>query len=415
MQGAKQKKHRRIKVATKTKGIQRVDNGYKIDKVFRGKRIQERGFESFVHAEAFLNSAVQRITEETTKGCQVSHTFDEAAAEYLSKNADKASLVSDVYHLKPVMPFIGHMQLSEIHNGSLQGFVKERKATTRKLKVSKSQCIEQPLKNKTVNLSLAIVRRILNLATEWRDENGAPWLASAPKIKLLPKSDARPPKTLHWPAQRKLMPCLPDHLAKMVLFALNTGVRDEVVCNLQWDWEVPVPQIGGNSIFVVPKEHVKGEEEHITARVLVCNDVAQSIIESMRGKHETHVFVYRRERITQTHSEPVMSYKPVETMNNTAWQNARLKAGLCDFHIHDLRHTVGERLREAEVAERTITDVLWHAGGTMTKHYSGAQVVEIFDALQKIKDDSNRPNVSLSSLIYEAKEKRLTQKSLKKA
>ena len=401
-------------MATKTKGIQRLDDGYKIDKIFRGQRIQQRGFESFVDAEAFLNAAIQRIIEETTRGCQVSHTFDEAATEYLRQNAEKRSLVSDVYHLKPVMPFIGHMQLSDIHNDSLQGFVKERKATTRKLKVSKSQCIEQPLKNKTVNLTLAIVRRILNQATEWRDDNGAPWLASAPKIKLLPKSDARPPKTLHWPQQRKLMSCLPGHLAKMVLFALNSGVRDEVVCNLQWDWEVPLPQIGGNSIFVVPKEHVKGEDEHISARVLVCNDVAQSIVESMRGKHETHVFVYRRERITQTHSDPVMPYRPVETMNNTAWQNARLIAGLRDLHVHDLRHTVGERLREAECADRTIADVLWHSGGTMTKHYSGAQVVEIFDALQKITDESNRPNLSLSSLIYEAKEKRLTQKSLKR-
>lgn len=402
-------------MVTKTKGIQRLDDSYKIDKVFRGKRIQERGFASFIDAEAYLNAAVQRITEETTLGCRVSHTFDEAAGKYLLDHKKKVSIESDIYHLQAVIPFIGHMQITDIHNGSLQGFVSARKATMKRVKVSKTEVIEQPLKNKTINLSLAIVRRILNLATDWRDDNGAPWLASAPKIKLLPKSDARPPRTLQWPEQRKLMPCLPAHLAKMVLFSLNTGVRDEVVCNLQWAWEVPVPQIGGNSIFVVPKEHVKGEEKHIGARVLVCNDVAQSIIESMRGKHETHVFVYRRERVTQTHSEPVMSYRPVETMNNTAWQNARLKAGLRDLHVHDLRHTVGERLREADCADRTIADVLWHSGGTMTKHYSGAQVVEIFDALQKIQDESTRPNVSLSSLIYEAQAKRLTQKSLKKA
>ena len=399
-------------MVTKRRGIQSHEGGYKVDKVFRGKRIQQRGFESFVDAETYLNAAVNRITQETTRGCQVSHTFDEAAAEYLRENADKRSLVSDVYHLKPVMPYIGHMQISDIHNGSLQGFVGARKATMKRVKVSKTEVIEQPLKNKTINLSLAIVSRILILATQWRDDNGAPWLVSAPKIKLLPKSDARAPQPIQWSEQRKLMPCLPDHLAKMILFCLNSGVRDEVVCNLKWDWEVPVPQIGGNSVFIVPKEHVKGEEQHIGERVLVCNDVAQSIIDSMRGKDPTHVFVWRRERVTQTHLDPVMKYRPVETMNNTAWQNARLKAGLGDLHVHDLRHTVAMRLREAACADRTVKDILWHSGGTMTEHYSVAQVIEIYDALQKIKDESDRPNVSLRSLLFEAKKKRLTQKSL---
>ena len=402
-------------MVTKTKGIQRLNDGYKIDKVFRGKRIQQGGFESFVDAEAYLNAAIHRIVEETTPGCQVSHTFDEAAAKYLREYANKPSLKSDIYHLQPVMPFIEHMPIAEIYNGSLQGFVTARKATMKRVKVSKTEVIERPLKNKTINLSLAIVSRILVLAMDWRGENGAPWLKSAPKIKLLPKSDSRPPRPIHWPEQRRLMPHLPEHLAKMALFCLNTGVRDEVLCNLQWDWEVSVPQIGGNSIFIVPKQHVKGEEENIGDRVLVCNDVAQSIIESMRGKHETHVFVYRRERVNQTHSEPLKAYHPIKTMSNTAWQNARLKAGLGDLHVHDLRHTVGLRLRETKCDDKTVRDVLWHRTKTMTEHYSEAQIVEIFDALQKIKDESHRINIALSSLVYDAKEKRVTQKSLSAA
>jgi integrase len=42
-----------------------------------------------------------------------------------------------------------------------------------------------------------------------------------------------------------------------------------------------------------------------------------------------------------------MSYRAIETMNNTAWQTARRVAKLGDLHVHDLRHTVGMRLREA--------------------------------------------------------------------
>lgn len=57
------------------------------------------------------------------------------------------------------------------------------------------------------------------------------------------------------------MPLLPDYLAIMALFVLNTGVRDDVVCSLKWEWEARgIAEIGGNSIFIIPIEHVKGQE-----------------------------------------------------------------------------------------------------------------------------------------------------------
>jgi integrase len=135
--------------------------------------------------------------------------------------------------------------------------------------------------------------------------------------------------------------------------------------------------------------------------VLVCNSVAQSIIESVRGQHEDFVFVYRRERVKNVDEAPLMDYRPIQAMNNTAWQTARKKAGLGDLHVHDLRHTVGMRLREAAIQESTIADILWHSRPTMTHHYTVAQVVEIHAALEKIKDDSGRWNISLAMLKRE--------------
>jgi hypothetical protein len=73
-----------------------------------------------------------------------------------------------------------------------------------------------------------------------------------------------------------------------------------------------------------------------------------------------------------------------------------------------MRHTVGFRLREAGVRDSTISDILWHNTKTMTQHYRVAQFVEIFEALEKIKDESSRTNVSLQSLIREAAAKNLT-------
>lgn len=379
---------------TKTPGIYRTEEGYDVDKRYKGERLRQCGFADFEQAESWLVEQMDRIRLTKLHGQRGTRLFEEAAAHYLELYQDKPSIVSEIYHLKAVMPFIGKLKLDQVHNGTLDAFRKARKAEGRK--------------NKTINLSMSVVRRILNLAArDWRDENGITWLAQAPLITMMKLTDQRPPKPLMWDEQRRLLPALPDHLAEMALFDLNTGARDDVVCNLQWEWEVPVPQLGV-SIFVVPAKHVKGEEGKKGDRVLVCNTVAQKVVERQRGKHPTYVFVYRRERVKNTHVAPLMEYRPIETMNNTAWQNGRRKAGLGDLHVHDLRHTVGLRLREAGVTDRTQDDILWHSNKSMTAHYSMAQIVEIFEALEKIKNETNRWNVSLQTLVREAAGARVT-------
>jgi integrase len=90
-------------------------------------------------------------------------------------------------------------------------------------------------------------------------------------------------------------------------------------------------------------------------------------------------------------------------MNNTAWQRARREIGIPDLHIHDLRHTVGMRLREAEVREETIADILWHVRPGMTAHYSVAQVAELVDALNRITDERSRTNRSMAMIAREAR------------
>jgi integrase len=79
-------------------------------------------------------------------------------------------------------------------------------------------------------------------------------------------------------------------------------------------------------------------------------------------------------------------------------------AGLGDLHVHDLRHTVGMRLREAGLSAETISDLLWHSTGSMPLHYSVAQIVELHGALELIKADSGRWNESLATLRHEQQE-----------
>lgn len=98
-------------------------------------------------------------------------------------------------------------------------------------------------------------------------------------------------------------------------------------------------------------------------------------------------------------------------MNNTAWQSARARAGLGDLHVHDLRHTVGMRLRHAGVSERTQDEILWHSKKDMTAHYAVAQVREVYDALELIKEEGEEgETLNLLALVRRAQMKTITPK-----
>lgn len=370
----------------KTAGIYPAKNGtWEVDKWWKGTRFRQCGFGNYEEAERWLIKQLADQREVVLHGARPERLFDSVAAHYLLTHQGKASLKTEAYLLQSIMPFIGHLTLPQIHDGSLAPYIAARKAEGRA--------------NKTINLALGVVRLILNLAAyTWRDDDGRAWLQHPPLITMLPLvGHQREPRPISWLEQRQLLPKLPDHLARMALFVLNTGVRDDVVCNLRWDWEIPVPELGV-SVFDVPRAHVKGRRKN---RLVVCNSVAQSVIESARGQHPEFVFVYRRERVTRLNEEPAMPYRPIGTMNNTGWQNARKAARLGDLHVHDLRHTVGMRLREAGVAEGTVSDVLWHSTKNVTQHYSMAQIVELHGALEKIKADTGAWNKTLTTLRAE--------------
>lgn len=376
----------------KTAGIYGAGESWYVDKWWRGSRLCKRGFTSYGEAEGWLIRQLADLRAVKLHGERPRRTFDDAATHYLETNQEKTSIVTEIHLLTSVMPYIGHLELHQVHDGTLAPY--------------KTARLQEGRAHKTINLALAVVRRILNLAaTVWRDVDGKTWLEQAPKLTLLPLvGHQREPRPISWGEQRKLLPLLPDHLGRMALFVLNTGVRDDVVCSLQWAWEIPIPELG-ISVFEVPAEHVKGRRR---TRLVVCNSVAQSVVDACRGRHPTHVFVYRRERVVNVDQEAVMPYRPIETMNNTAWQRARKAAGLGDLHVHDLRHTVGMRLREAGVTESSIADVLWHSKQSMTHHYTVAQIVELHGALEKIKADSGAWNKSLTTLRLESQEARGT-------
>ncbi|SAI59122.1 Site-specific recombinase XerC [Bordetella ansorpii] len=365
---------------TRTQGVYTCKDGtYEVDAWYRKERIRRRGFTRLADAESYLIDRKAAIARGTQAGTRPRVTLDEAAANHLDLKVDKPSWETDKYLLEPVVELCGSLYLDEVNDATLKPFVDLRRAAG--------------LKSNTINEAIGIVQTICNRAAgEWRWPNNMTWLEVAPKLTKLEVTDARPPRPISWDEQRlQLMPRLPGHLCRMALFDLNTGLREEPLCQLRWDWEARVILRPGLavSVFVVPRRYVKGRKRE---RIVVCNSVAQSVVDSQRGLHPERVFTYSRSVKNPKH-------RPVNSMNNTAWQKARTKAGLGDLHVHDLRHTVGMRLREAGVSERTQDEILWHSKGNgMTSHYAVAQLGELYDALELIA----KPSIAGESLNLHA-------------
>jgi len=242
------------------------------------------------------------------------------------------------------------------------------------------------LKSRTINHCLKIISQILRLAEDWMDENSLTWLDRAPKIKLLPEHDARPPYPINWDEEDKLMAVLPEHLKCMALFALNTGSRDKEVYWLKWEWERRIPELG-ISVFLLPSHIVvDGRRMRLIKngqdRLVILNSAARSVIEKVRGRHPEFVFTY------QGH--------PVTRMSNGAWRRARVRAGLPDLHVHDLKHTFGRRLRAAGISFEDRQDLLGHKSSRMTTHYSAAEIGKLLEAAELgCKRNSSTPTLTL--------------------
>lgn len=338
----------------RTPGLQKRGSVWYIDKKIFGKRLCEStGTSSLDEAEKYLARRLEEIRLASVYGVRPKRSFIEAATKFLDENQHKKSLRSDAGRLRELVKYIGNLSIEAIHAGTLQPFIEARRRDL--------------VKTRTINHGLKVVRRILNLAsTEWVDDFGLTWLASAPKIKLLPEHDLRKPYPLNWEEQERLFQELPPHLERMALFAVNTGCREQEICQLCWDWEVKIPSLPHLLVFIIPGELVKNGEE----RLIVCNDVARNVVESQRNVHSRYVLTYQG--------------APVKRMNATAWRKARERANLQHVRVHDLKHTFGRRLRAEGVSFEDRQDLLGHRSGRITTHYSSAELQNLYEAANKV-------------------------------
>jgi len=341
---------------TRTRGISLEKDGSRtINKVVKGERIFIRlGKVSQDEAEKHLAADILQRQNNQHRRTNARPVFADCAARYLIESKQKRSVEVLAWHIQLLLPFIGTLEISRVHDETLDEFKESRR--------------QDGVSPTTVNRSLEVIRTILNRAARaWRDEDGQPWLLTAPPLITMEQEHRRPPHPLSWDEQDALLPLLPSHLQTMVLFAINSGLRDENVCGLRWRWERPIPE-AGRSVFIIPPSDYKTAVGH----VVILNDAAWRVIEAQRGQHDDFVFTYSGHR--------------VGTMNNNGFQHARAKVNLEDVRIHDLRHTYASRLRLAGVSQEDRNALIGHKSASIPEHYASADIGRLIELSNRVLD-----------------------------
>jgi integrase len=368
-----------------------------------GRLCESTGTDDEEEAQRYLEKRVREIREAVVFGVRRKRTFREAATRYLTDYAHKPSIGRSALALKDMDPFIGDKWLDSVHGETFKPYIEARRTTGASSKRGRRKC--KPLSVSTLNRNIGVARRVLRLAaTVWREaDSNLTWLAAAPLLQLESDPTARKAYPLDWEEQQLLFSELAPHLQRMALFDVNTGLRDQELCNLQWSWEQRVPELDTpeikRSVFVLPSTRVKNRQ----ARAVILNDVAQSVLEEVRGEHPVYVFTWenrkgQRNRVGHFRNSGWIQARRRAAARYAAELGKEAPAGFKNVRVHDLRHTFGRRLRAAGVSFEDRQDLLGHRSTRVTTDYSAAELRNLLNAANRLKKSRKSPAMTVLRL-----------------
>ena len=184
------------------------------------------------------------------------------------------------------------------------------------------------VKGSTVNRQFVIIRSLLNKAV-----TDLGWLSQAPKFKK--EKELEPPKRiLSSYDQDRFMKYLPQHLKRIVIFALNTGLRKGTIAKLNYDM-----YDYSKRMLSVPAEITKTRK---SLEIPLNAEAHKAIMNTEFGSiHSRGLGVHLRQR-------PIFTYngERIKDPGASAWRRAKKRAGI-DIRFHDLRHTWATRCIES--------------------------------------------------------------------
>lgn len=320
---------------------------------------QSTGTSDRAKAQEYHDKLKSSLWDQARLGVKPSYTWNDAVVRFLTETSHKASQVSDKIHLRWLDKFLNGVELSSIKRDLLDKIMAAR--------------IADGVTSSSVNRVMEVVRAILRkAANEWE------WLDRAPSFRMLPEPTRRIRFLTQNEAER-LIAVLPEHLAAMVRFSLETGLRRANVVGLEWSQV----DLARRTAWIHP-DQAKARK----AIAVPLSEAAVIVIRAQLGKHQTHVFSYRGHRVTQ--------------VNTKAWRAGLVRAGIENFRWHDLRHTWASWHVQAGTPLYVLQELGgWESAEMVRKyaHMSTAHLVGYVDRLSSIKSTEREemPTIQLRS------------------
>ncbi len=149
---------------------------------------------------------------------------------------------------------------------------------------------------------------------------------------------------------KKLLSCCDRHIYPIVFVALHTGMRKGEILNLKWS------QIDLKNDLILLEKTKNGERREIPMSQLLKSLFLR--LKASRTLDTDYVFVNPE------------TGKPYRRDLKRSFASACRRAGIHDFHFHDLRHTFASHLVMSGVDLTTVKELLGHKDIKMTLRYA---------------------------------------------
>ena len=324
-------------------GIYKKGENYYIDYYVNGRRKREKVGPSRALAKKALEARKGEIVREKYQlpRKKAAPLFEEFVPVYLNYiKGYKKSYDRDVSTIKRLLGKFRGKRLDAIHPFLVESYKIERR---------------KQVKPATVNKELGCLRHMYNMAIKWDYAEKNP----VREVKFFKENNQRLRYLSQEEASALVEACAP-HLRPVVIVALNTGMRRGEIFHLRWEHV----DFGHRWIRVV--ESKNGE-----SRIIPMNDVVyRTLREQRRQLKADFVFVNGK-------GKPYRNIK-------YAFRKALERAGIDDFHFHDLRHTFASNLVMAGEDLVTVKELLGHKSIQMTMRYSHLSQKHKMAAVQRL-------------------------------
>ena len=280
-------------------------------------------------------------------------TFGALAAHFIAGGMGRPHSLDRLNHL---LPFFSEMQLADIDKSAVRKYRLQRmQPQTIEVKGNKKV---KTIKPATVNRDLSVLRRILN----WGVEES--YLLSNPLGRLRMERERRTKKPVMSVAEEiKLLAAAPEHLQRIVLCALDTGMRrGEILNQLFEDID-----FDNRILNVSSSKTPEGEMRDIplTTRLYAM----LLAIKKDRG--------------------PIFTFEGNALKNfKTTWGASLRRSGIRHFRFHDLRHTANTRMMLAGVLQEVRREIIGHTSQRsrdVNDRYTQIELPEKREAILKLE------------------------------